>query len=119
MTPSSLVPWFTSAPGSTLIQGISLTKHQGYEADNANIKLLRLRSFTIGRPIADEDLTGDDAQETVTSLIEIMEPFVSIARFSPSRLALFSPSELAALAVLAVPLTKSALGDAYTSIFLF
>ncbi|KAK9856302.1 hypothetical protein MYU51_001095 [Penicillium brevicompactum] len=52
-------------------------KPKGYEADNANIKLLRLRSFTIGRPIADEDLTGDDAQEKIISLIEIMEPFVT------------------------------------------
>lgn len=82
MTPSSLVPWFTSAPGSTLIQGTLADKIQGYEADNTNIKLLRLRSFTIGRPITDEDL-NNEAQEKIISLIEIMEPFVSIARFSP------------------------------------
>ncbi|CAG8025032.1 unnamed protein product [Penicillium salamii] len=58
------------------------TKPKGYEADNTNIKLLRLRSFTIGRPITDEDL-NNEAQEKIISLIEIMEPFVSIARFSP------------------------------------
>ena len=72
--PSSSVPWFT-APGSTLIQ--TFTK-QGYEADNANIKLLRLRSFTIGKPLADEDLTVDN----ITALIAIMEPMVS-ASISP------------------------------------
>ncbi|KAJ5502688.1 Conserved hypothetical protein CHP02453 [Penicillium fimorum] len=53
------------------------TKPKGYEADNKNIKLLRLRSFTIGKPIADNELTGDDAQEKITALVGIMEPFVT------------------------------------------
>ncbi|KAJ5824841.1 Conserved hypothetical protein CHP02453 [Penicillium robsamsonii] len=53
------------------------TKPKGYEADNKNIKLLRLRSFTIGKPIADDELTGDDAQEKITALVRIMEPFVT------------------------------------------
>ncbi|KAJ9491012.1 hypothetical protein VN97_g2228 [Penicillium thymicola] len=49
----------------------------GYEADNENIKLLRLRSFTIGKPIPDEELTGDDAQEKIATWVGVMEPFVS------------------------------------------
>ncbi|KAJ6124417.1 Conserved hypothetical protein CHP02453 [Penicillium samsonianum] len=53
------------------------TKPKGYEADNKNIKLLRLRSFTIGKPIADDELTGDDAQEKIAALVGVMEPFVT------------------------------------------
>lgn len=98
-------------------RNLPLTNHQGYDADNENIKLLRLRSFTIGKPIADEDLTGDDAQEKIISLIEIMEPFVSIAPLPPLLISPVFLSELAALAVLAVPFTKSALGDAYPLVF--
>ncbi|CAG8890418.1 unnamed protein product [Penicillium egyptiacum] len=53
------------------------TKPKGYEADNKNIKLLRLRSFTIGKPIADDELTRDDAQEKIAALVRVMEPFVT------------------------------------------
>ncbi|CAI7650144.1 unnamed protein product [Penicillium glandicola] len=53
------------------------TKPKGYEADNENIKLLRLRSFTIGKPITDNELTGDDAQEKIAALVGVMEPFVT------------------------------------------
>ncbi|KAJ5143523.1 Conserved hypothetical protein CHP02453 [Penicillium bovifimosum] len=67
------------------------TKPKGYDADNKNIKLLRLRSFTIGKPISDEELTGDDAQERIAALVGVMEPFVSLnfpnlfpADFAPS-----------------------------------
>ncbi|KAJ5249202.1 hypothetical protein N7468_000653 [Penicillium chermesinum] len=53
------------------------TKPKGYEADNANIELLRLRSFTIGRPITDAEIMAADAQDRIVSLIGIMEPFVT------------------------------------------
>ncbi|KAL2830228.1 hypothetical protein BDW59DRAFT_141275 [Aspergillus cavernicola] len=53
------------------------TKPKGYEHDNENIQLLRLRSFTIGKPIPDADLLGSDAQEKIANLIGIMEPFVT------------------------------------------
>jgi hypothetical protein len=68
--------------------------------------LLRLRSFTIGKPVSDEELTGDDAQENITALIEIMEPFVSIDfPDSPLLTSPVFPSKLASLAVLAVLFT--------------
>ncbi|KAB8231873.1 DUF2461 domain-containing protein [Aspergillus alliaceus] len=53
------------------------TKPKGYDLDNENIQLLRLRSFTIGRPLADEELMSPKAQDKITALIGIMEPFVS------------------------------------------
>ncbi|KAJ5305751.1 hypothetical protein N7508_004766 [Penicillium antarcticum] len=52
-------------------------KPKGYEANNENIKLLRLRSFTMGKPLADEDLAGSNAQEKIAALMAIMEPFVT------------------------------------------
>ncbi|KAJ5791017.1 Conserved hypothetical protein CHP02453 [Penicillium psychrosexuale] len=70
------------------------TKPKGYEADNKNIKLLRLRSFTIGKPIADDELTGDNAQEMIATLVGVMEPFVSpvpIYRFPISLSRRFCP----------------------------
>ncbi|KAJ5612156.1 Conserved hypothetical protein CHP02453 [Penicillium lagena] len=54
------------------------TKPKGYEADNKNIQLLRLRSFTLGRPVTDAVLTSaDDAQERIADLVGIMEPWVT------------------------------------------
>lgn len=50
---------------------------QGYEADNPNIILLRLRSFTIGRPISDKEMLADDAQDRIAALVGVLEPFVS------------------------------------------
>ncbi|KAL4740725.1 hypothetical protein BDV11DRAFT_87036 [Aspergillus similis] len=53
------------------------TKPKGYEHDNENIQLLRLRSFTIGKRILDADFVSPDAQEKIAALIGIMEPFVT------------------------------------------
>ncbi|KAJ5889408.1 hypothetical protein N7504_010218 [Penicillium tannophilum] len=53
------------------------TKPKGYEADNKNIELLRLRSFTIGRPISDTEIMAADAQDRIVALIGVMEPFVT------------------------------------------
>ncbi|KAJ5595542.1 uncharacterized protein N7459_001750, partial [Penicillium hispanicum] len=53
------------------------TKPKGYEADNQNIKLLRLRSFTLGRPIPDAELMAADAQDRIAALVGVMEPFVT------------------------------------------
>ncbi|OJJ38187.1 hypothetical protein ASPWEDRAFT_35776 [Aspergillus wentii DTO 134E9] len=53
------------------------TKPKGYNVDNENIQLLRLRNFTIGRPLADAELMSPNAQEKIATLIGIMEPFVT------------------------------------------
>ncbi|KAJ6095274.1 hypothetical protein N7486_006020 [Penicillium sp. IBT 16267x] len=53
------------------------TKPKGYEAENKNIELLRLRSFTIGRPITDAEIMAADAQDRIVALIGVMEPFVT------------------------------------------
>ncbi|KAL4883854.1 hypothetical protein BJY04DRAFT_183368 [Aspergillus karnatakaensis] len=53
------------------------TRPKGYEADNENIQLLRLRSFTIGKRFPDADLLSPDAQAKIAALIGVMEPFVT------------------------------------------
>ena len=40
--------------------------------------MLRLRSFTLGRHIPDEELLAGDAQERIAALIAVLEPFVSV-----------------------------------------
>ncbi|RDW72626.1 DUF2461 domain-containing protein [Aspergillus mulundensis] len=50
---------------------------QGYDLDNENIQLLRLRSFTLGKKVSDADLLSPDAQDKIAALIGIMEPFVT------------------------------------------
>ncbi|KAJ5731604.1 uncharacterized protein N7483_006112 [Penicillium malachiteum] len=53
------------------------TKPKGWESTHHSIELLRLRSFTIGRPITDDDFMAADVQERIVSLIGVMEPFVT------------------------------------------
>jgi hypothetical protein len=53
---------------------------QGYAQDNPNLALLRLRSFTIGRPLADDVLLNRHAQNVLVEKMAIMVPFV----WSPS-----------------------------------
>ncbi|KAF7717910.1 Uncharacterized protein PECH_002687 [Penicillium ucsense] len=53
------------------------TKPKGYDADHKSILLLRLRSFTLARPLTDDDLLSTNAQDRISALIEILEPFVT------------------------------------------
>ncbi|KAK2782143.1 hypothetical protein FQN52_001077 [Onygenales sp. PD_12] len=53
------------------------TKPKGYDADNQNIDLLRLRSFTVGKKLEDKDLLGPEALDRVARIVGIMEPFVT------------------------------------------
>ncbi|KAF4153302.1 hypothetical protein CNMCM6936_000670 [Aspergillus lentulus] len=53
------------------------TKPKGYEADNENIELLRLRSFTIGKPLSDSEFMASNVQERLAAIVGVMEPFVT------------------------------------------
>ncbi len=52
------------------------TKPKGYEADNPNIALLRLRNYTIGKKLRDEEVLGEGGLERVLGLIAVLAPFV-------------------------------------------
>lgn len=51
---------------------------QGYSADNPNILLLRLRNFTIGKNLADEEILGPGGLARIADLIGVLTPFVWI-----------------------------------------
>lgn len=54
---------------------------QGYSADNPNILLLRLRNFTIGKNLADEEILGQGGLVRIADLIGVLTPFVWFLSF--------------------------------------
>lgn len=50
---------------------------QGYQADHPNIELLRLKNFTIGRKLDDEEITEPGFLGRIAGLVGTMAPFVS------------------------------------------
>ncbi|OJD14833.1 hypothetical protein AJ78_04863 [Emergomyces pasteurianus Ep9510] len=53
------------------------TKPKGYDADNENIDLLRLRSFTISKKIQDKDMLGPKALDCLARIVGNLVPFVT------------------------------------------
>ena len=53
------------------------TKPKGYDADNPNIELLRLRSFTMGKRLADNEILSTKGAEIILELLQAMTPFVT------------------------------------------
>lgn len=53
------------------------TKPKGYEKDNPNIELLKLRNYTIGKKLKDEEVLGPGGLWRIAGLIGILTPFVS------------------------------------------
>lgn len=56
---------------------------QGFDADHPDIDLLRLRNYTIGRSLSEQELLGAGGFERVAELFGAMKPFVS-SRCFPS-----------------------------------
>ena len=50
---------------------------KGYEADNPNIDLLRLRNYTIGHKLKDAEVLGQGGLGRIVQLIGILTPFVT------------------------------------------
>ncbi len=55
---------------------------QGFDADHPDIDLLRLRNYTIGRSLSEQELLGAGGFERVAELFGAMKPFVSYRCFS-------------------------------------
>ena len=53
------------------------TKPKGYEKENPNIDLLKLRNYTIGKKLKDEEVLGPGGLGRIVELIGFLEPFVS------------------------------------------
>ena len=54
-----------------------LMANQGYDADHADIDLLRLRNYTVGRKLTDEEVVAPDSLDRIAHLLTCMKPFVS------------------------------------------
>jgi len=50
---------------------------QGYDADHVDIDLLRLRNYTIGKTLTDDELVETGGMDRVAELLTCMKPFVS------------------------------------------
>ena len=50
---------------------------QGYDADHVDIDLLRLRNYTIGRKLTEQEVIGADILDRISDLLSMMKPFVS------------------------------------------
>ncbi|KAL8889811.1 MAG: hypothetical protein Q9215_002953 [Flavoplaca cf. flavocitrina] len=53
------------------------TKPKGYDAENPNISLLRLRNYTIGRKLSDEEVVGPKAPKRIAALMATLKPFIT------------------------------------------
>ncbi|TKA65667.1 hypothetical protein B0A49_04984, partial [Cryomyces minteri] len=51
------------------------TKPKGYDSGHKNIELLRLRNFTVGKKLEDEEVIGSKGLARVAELISCMVPF--------------------------------------------
>lgn len=59
------------------IDGDRLVKApQGYSDDNPALEYLRLKSFTVGTPLTDEELTSKGAAKKIVDAFATMKPFV-------------------------------------------
>ena len=50
---------------------------QGYELDNPNIQLLRLRNYTIKADLSDDEIVGPKGIKRIAELMGVMEPFIT------------------------------------------
>lgn len=49
---------------------------QGYDIENPAIEFLRLKSFTVGHPVGDDEFTGKTAVKDIVRSMKIMKPFI-------------------------------------------
>ncbi len=60
------------------INGESITRPpQGYDAANPAIEFLKMKSFTAGTPLKDDDLTSKDAVKQIVAAFKTLSPFIA------------------------------------------
>lgn len=52
------------------------SKPKGFEADHKDISLLRLKNFTVGRKLRDEEVLGEKGMDRIAYLLSKLVPFV-------------------------------------------
>lgn len=63
--------------GSNQFRQVLTKGTQGYAPTHENIDLLRLRSFTLGRKLSDDEVTGPRGLDRLAELVSCMVPWVS------------------------------------------
>ncbi|KAI5370454.1 hypothetical protein Slin14017_G013330 [Septoria linicola] len=53
------------------------TKPKGYDAGHADIDLLRLRNYTIGRQLTDDEVVGETGKQRIIELLTALQPFIT------------------------------------------
>ena len=53
------------------------TKPRDYDANHRDVDLLRLRNFTIGCKLDDEDIVGSEVLDTLAGLVQSLVPFIT------------------------------------------
>ncbi|PPJ55783.1 hypothetical protein CBER1_01601 [Cercospora berteroae] len=53
------------------------TKPKGYDSEHPDIDLLRLRNYTIGRDLTDEEVLGENGRLRIADLLAAMQPFIT------------------------------------------
>ena len=62
--------------GRTNRENALKSKPKGYEKDHPEIELLKLRNFTMGRQLTDEEVTSTRFAERLADLLGVFKPFV-------------------------------------------
>ena len=76
-TTRSMFPIASISGHAIRVRVLTIDVLQGYEHDHKDIDLMRLRSFTVGRKLTDEEVVGPNGLNRITELIHSMVPFVS------------------------------------------
>ncbi|CAI6339284.1 unnamed protein product [Periconia digitata] len=64
--------------GQSMNSSTALKKHpKGYDASHKDIELLRLRSFTVGAKLGDDEVVGAGGLDRIARVISSMVPFIS------------------------------------------
>lgn len=56
---------------------IADSHYQGYDSDHKDIDLIRLKNFTLGTRLSDEEVVGAKGLDRISELVGCMVPFVS------------------------------------------
>ncbi|CZT24595.1 uncharacterized protein RCC_10320 [Ramularia collo-cygni] len=53
------------------------TRPKGYSAEHPDIELLRLKNYTIGKKISNDEILGDAGMDRVVGLLKCLKPFIT------------------------------------------
>lgn len=76
--PFPYIPFPATSPIPPLALTLRLTRSQDYPPDHPEIALLRLRNYTMGKKLLDEEVLGEGGLARIADLIGVLVPFVRL-----------------------------------------